>query len=116
MQLINSQRQATRMSPLTLDPRLIRAAQLHAQDMANTGYFSHTGRNGSTVKTRVSGQGFKGCYWAENIGQGQADANAIVSAWMGSSKHRKNILSRKAKAVGVGLADRTWVAVFAAPC
>ncbi|MEO0344437.1 MAG: CAP domain-containing protein [Pseudomonadota bacterium] len=113
---INQARSDQGQSSLTTDPRLIRAAQAHAQDMVSQGYFSHTGANGSTVRSRVTAQGFRGCFWAENISNGRASASEVVNSWMGSPGHRANILHRKARQVGVGKSGNTWVAVFAAPC
>ncbi|WP_420010693.1 CAP domain-containing protein [Tateyamaria sp.] len=48
---------------------------------------------------------------------GQQSLPAVMTAWMNSSGHRKNILSRKAKSVGVARAtgDR-WVMVLGASC
>jgi uncharacterized protein YkwD len=46
----------------------------------------------------------------ENIAWGsgsRSSVRAIVNAWMNSSGHRANILSRSFRAVGIGIAYRT---------
>ncbi|MEM9717447.1 MAG: CAP domain-containing protein, partial [Pseudomonadota bacterium] len=116
MALINQNRSQSGLSALNIDGRLVRAAQLHAQDMNANGYFSHTGRNGSSVRTRVTAQGYSGCFWSENISTGRGSPTNAVEAWMNSDKHRANILSRSARQIGVGQSGPLWVAVFAAPC
>lgn len=58
---------------LTPDVRLDRAAQGHAQSMAEYGYFSHTGRDGSTFATRVTREGYPWSRVDENITWGQPD-------------------------------------------
>ncbi|MEM0977521.1 MAG: CAP domain-containing protein [Pseudomonadota bacterium] len=114
--LINAQRSQNGRSTLAISPNLVRAAQLHAADMTQNAYFSHTGLNGSNVKTRVNAQGFKGCYWAENIASGRETAEGVVQAWIDSDAHRKNILTGSANQIGVGTSNGVWVAVFARAC
>lgn len=113
---INAARAQRGLSALTIDPRLMAAAQSHSNYMAQTGKFSHTGQGGSSVRTRVNAQGYSGCFWAENIASGYSTGQQVATGWMNSPKHRDNILNRRAAAVGVGKAGTMWTAVFAAPC
>lgn len=39
----------------------------------------------------------------ENIARGQADAQAVMDAWMNSDGHRANILNCDYKTLGVGV-------------
>ena len=114
--LTNSARARAGRSALTYNARLERAAQLHAEYMASTGRFSHTGRNGSTTRARVAAQGYQGCFWAENIAGGYTTGDQVVNAWMKSPKHRDNILDRRAREFGVGKAGSMWAAVYSGPC
>lgn len=116
MSLMNAERTKKGLSTYGISPALIKAAQLHAKDMTAKNYFSHTGQNGSNVKRRVRSQGYKGCFWAENIASGHKNALEVISAWMKSAPHRKNILSRKADELGIGRSGNIWVAVFAKTC
>lgn len=72
-----------------------RFAESNAKRMARTGTFSHQdlGRILDTCHlTMVS----------ENIAYGYSSGNKTVNAWMKSPGHRKNILTRKMRYVGVG--------------
>ena len=115
--LVNQVRQAKGRKPLVISPALMAAAENHAQDMVNKGYFSHTGKNGSTMGKRIKRQDYTFCYAAENIAWGQKSAAEAMQAWQASSGHKKNNLSRKPTQVGAGFAGKKmWVMVFAKPC
>ena len=116
-QLANAERAKAKRTAMTASPSLNRAAQAHAEDMARNGYFSHTGRNGSTPLQRMRSAGYFACYAAENIARGQRDAAAVMQSWMQSDGHRRNLLSSAPREYGVGVADGpTWVMVFAREC
>lgn len=115
--LLNQDRKINGRRPLSVSPKLMAAAEKHARDMAKRRYFSHKGRDGSTVGTRVNREGYKYCYVAENIARGQKTARQTMGSWRNSSGHNKNNLSLKATHVGAGVAGGTvWVLVFASPC
>lgn len=115
--LLNEVRAQNRRKPLILSQKLSRAAQAHADDMAAKGYFSHKGQDGSKISTRVKRQGFKACYYAENIAQGQRSAAEVMNSWQNSSGHRKNNLAKQPTHFGIGLGGvNTWVLVFAKAC
>lgn len=114
---INAERAAKGLPALSTDPRLTRAAQAHAQDMAARGYFSHTAPDGSTPKARAERAGYRACLIAENISQGYPTVAGAMAGWMASKGHRDNILRRGVSEIGVGVgAGRTYVTVFAKPC
>jgi uncharacterized protein YkwD len=98
---VGAQRTAATCPPLTLDPRLARAARAHAQDMVARHFFSHTSPGGSTPTSRAQAAGFPGGA-AENIGIGYADPAAVLSAWMASTADKANIADCRLTAVGVG--------------
>ncbi len=58
---------------LNWDTSLEAAAKEHSDDMANRGYFSHTGSDGSSPVDRMKNHGFNGNGYGENI------------AWIGKS-------------------------------
>ena len=82
-------------------------ARQHSEDMARKNFFSHEGPDGGTVE-RARELGIRG--WkalGENIAynQGFEDPAAFaVERWMGSSKHRSNILSEMFTRSGLGIA------------
>jgi len=101
--LTNMQRRAAGCQPLTVDPRLTRAALRHSQDMASRGYFSHSTPDGATWQAREIAAGFpQDRTGGENIAYGQETAAVVMRVWMGSPPHRRNILSCEFKTIGIG--------------
>ncbi|MFI8302741.1 sigma-70 family RNA polymerase sigma factor [Streptomyces sp. NPDC085927] len=111
--LTNTERAAAGCSPVSLDNRLNKAAQLHSEDMSANNYFSHTGQNGSSFVDRVTAQGHPSP-GAENIARGQGSAESVMEAWMNSEGHRANILNCSLETMGIGVvtSDWTWTQVF----
>ena len=114
--LINAERTDRGRTAYATDARLNAAAAGHSAYMAGAGKLSHTGAGGSNPRSRVTAQGYQGCYWSENIAAGFSTPEALVAGWMGSSKHRENILGKKATHIGLGQVNGYWTAVFSAPC
>ncbi|MEO0402773.1 MAG: CAP domain-containing protein [Pseudomonadota bacterium] len=114
---VNPERAANGRSALVYDTRLEAAARAHGLDMAQAGFFDHTGSDGSDIGDRLGRVGYPFCFGAENIAAGQRSLKAVMQAWMGSRGHRGNILHRKAEAVGVArVQGNRSVMVLAAGC
>jgi uncharacterized protein YkwD len=110
--LLNQQRAANGLATLTVDSRLVAAAQLHSQNMADLSLIvgmsealSHTlmGSPEPSVATRADYVGFDYRIIGENIAFGYQDANAVMTAWMNSPGHRANILFSQYTSVGIGV-------------
>jgi uncharacterized protein YkwD len=112
--LINRERASRGESPLSVDPALQCAAQVHSEDMAARDYFDHVGPGGDTPLTRVRRCGYiyssqVGYQIGENIGWGTlwlATPRAMVAAWMSSPGHRANILDGSYRDTAIGVAAR----------
>lgn len=120
LQLHNEMRVDNFQPLLTLSAKLQVAAQKHANWMASTGYFSHTGQGGSSPFDRMAAEGYRYRAAGENIAYGQQDPRQVMGSWMNSSGHRRNILNKYFKEVGFGTASsrdgrKYWVACFGAP-
>ena len=102
--LTNQERAKAGCPALTVDSRLTSAARGHSQDMANRNYFNHNTPEGVTPWTRITNAGYHFSSAAENIAEGQATPDAVMTAWMNSSGHRANILNCNLHNIGVGLA------------
>jgi uncharacterized protein YkwD len=109
--LLNAERRARGLSSLRLSRPLSRAARRHSSDMVGRSYFAHTAPGGPSLVQRVRRNGYlKSAHrWrlGENIAwgaSGRSSTEAIVSAWMHSPPHRKAILTRAYRDVGVGVA------------
>lgn len=118
--LINEQRKANGLQPLTWNPTLSKAALNHSADMATRNYFDHDSPEGQTFSDRYSQVGFncqipvggyeysgggenimylEGYYGEENI------ASQTVTGWMNSAGHRANILTSYFQSEGIGVAE-----------
>ena len=118
--LVNERRRRAGCGPLSLDRRLIDAANEHAVDMARHGYFAHASRNGDDPGDRVRDAGFRWRRFGENIARGAGSPGQVVQDWMGSPEHRQNILDCRLREMGIGLAvsrrrGAYWVQDFATP-
>lgn len=89
---------------LTPNSALNRAAQGHAQDMAQRGYFSHTDTQGGGVAARVMRAGYSGRAAGENIAMGWPNPGAVVDAWLASPAHCRLLFSGQFQDAGVGVA------------
>jgi uncharacterized protein YkwD len=117
--LVNAARQRAGAAPLTLATPLNSAAQAHAQDLANHQRLSHSGSNGSTLRSRIDATGYNWRAIGENVAMGQPTAAEVMRGWMNSPGHRQNLLNPTFTELGLGLAEaggrRYWVQVFATP-
>jgi uncharacterized protein YkwD len=109
--LVNAERTQRHLRKLKLNRRLSRAAAGHAGDMVRQDYFSHDSLNGASFVDRIRRTGYLGGPRAwivgENLAWGSGDRStptAIVRAWMNSPGHRANILQRRFREIGMGLA------------
>ena len=113
--LINEERDKAGLGSLERDKRLQKAAQRHNDRMDGTGCFDHACNGEGELGRRLEAVGYLSgglSRWAygENIAWGmgsRATPEAIVDAWMHSSGHRANILSRDFRELGVGYSAGT---------
>ena len=113
--LINNERSKRGLVRLSLNKRLTEAARKHNDDMVENHYFRHESANGGNVIDRVLGTGYikRALDWivGENLAWGTeelATPRQITLSWMRSPGHRKNILTRRFRELGIAVA-------FAAP-
>lgn len=100
--LVNQERSKVGCSPVTADGGLAALATAFSEDMAARGFFDHTDPDGATPWDRAAKAGVDGL-GGENIARGQADAAAVMDAWMNSPGHKANILNCDYKTLGVGV-------------
>jgi uncharacterized protein YkwD len=118
---INAQRRAFARPPVAMQDALDRAAGRYARDMVRRGFFSHTSPSGSTMVDRLRSAGYltDGVRWyaGEVLAWGSAELGApaaIVAAWMRSPPHRRILLGRVYRDIGVGIATGTPAGVAGA--
>jgi uncharacterized protein YkwD len=108
--LTNDDRANHDRTALTFAGRLARYAKSHSQAMADHGYIYH-----STDDQLVSAlDGYNWQLGGENVGVG-GSLESLEDAFMASTDHRKNILSRVYDHAAVGIVrqdDAIWITVI----
>lgn len=122
IQLTNSERAAAGVPALSTNSRLVLAAQLHANQMAQLQQMEHnlSGATYPTPADRLAAAGYAWRTYGENIAFNYRSPEDVVRGWMGSSGHRANILSAAFTEMGAAVARDAqgrpyWVQVFGAP-
>jgi uncharacterized protein YkwD len=106
--LINNERTAAGLAPLTLADDRTMVAQARALDMANGNYFAHVNGSGIgpielfsqfQIQYGILGENIARCDYPSN------QALAVVhAALMASESHRANVLNPRFHQVGIGVA------------
>ena len=106
VELTNLERAKAGLPSLDADDRLMLAAQLHADQMAQLSEFDHVLPSATypTPQDRLAAAGYLWQAWAENIAIGAATPTAAVEGWMESSGHRDNILNTQLTELGAAFA------------
>lgn len=129
LKLVNRDREAEGLEPVAWDPLAEKAGREHAADMAQHGYTSHHGTDGSVPElryTRAGGDGMvqenAACFFDEK--ERRLDPNPLIAAeaieraeasFIGEKPphdgHRRNILTPWHNRVGIGLVQPVGVPV-----
>jgi len=104
---INKYRVQNGLANFKVDQLLVRAAQLHANDMACNNLFGHTGSNSSTPESRVASTGYVASSVSENVYGSYPPLSGIgvVNWWATDTtdpRHNENLLSTTYTEIGVG--------------
>ncbi|WP_262059110.1 CAP domain-containing protein [Streptomyces sp. STR69] len=102
LKLVNEQRAIAGCTPVAANSSLTTLAENFSQQMADEDFFDHTDPSGATPWDRAEKLGITNL-GGENIARGQADAAAVMDAWMNSPGHKANILNCDFKTLGVGV-------------
>jgi uncharacterized protein YkwD len=104
--LTNVERSRAGLSRLRLEDRLMRAAQMQAEQMASLGRMDHVLSDGPypAPKDRLAAAGYRWRAYAENIAYGQRGPEDVTESWMGSAGHRANMLNGTYTDIGTGYA------------
>jgi uncharacterized protein YkwD len=99
--------------PLAVHGALHCAARVHSLDMLEREFFDHVNPDGETPFDRMARAGYAYTAAAENIAQGQISADEVMSSWMSSPGHCRNIMDPHFTEIGVGVADGAhWTQTF----
>ena len=106
--LVNNERAARGLAPLTLNPQLSDAARRKAADMLEKNYWAHFAPDGLTSPWGfIRAAGYNYIHAGENLARGFTDSQSTVNAWMNSQTHRDNLLADKYKDVGFAIVPGT---------
>lgn len=110
--LLNVERRARGRVRLRANGQLAKAARRYSATMVRQGFFDHVSPSGSTLGSRIrAGTSYlEGpvSRWSlgENLAWGSrelATPKQIVRSWMRSPGHKRNILDRRFRHVGIGV-------------
>lgn len=102
LNLLNQERIAQGLSPLTLDAELSRIARIKSVDMRDNHYFAHESPTYGHVSDMLKTFGYSFSGAGENIAH-HATTEKAHAAFMSSDGHRRNILSSAWQKVGLGI-------------
>jgi uncharacterized protein YkwD len=108
--LLNEQRAAAGLVPLTGEPLLTSLATQYSQSMVDGRFFSHVSPDGVNLEQRLASYVPVNGGWliGENIGWGEgssANPSFVVDGWMHSAGHRANVLQPRFREVGIGIVN-----------
>jgi uncharacterized protein YkwD len=106
LNLHNQVRENRRMSRLCVHPALTKAARSQSADMLRKDRLRH-----GNVGRRLKKVGYNWLTYGENIALGsgsKGSPESIFKSWMKSRGHRSNILNRRFREVGIGIATGTY--------
>ncbi|WP_281685035.1 CAP domain-containing protein [Thalassobaculum salexigens] len=120
---INAARARKGIDPVRINDKLMRAAEMQAEDMAANSYIGHGSPGGPDLIDRVKAVGYDFTWAAENTAAGQGSAQLAVEAWDSSPGHAKTLYGIEFDEVGIAyrygpiakgalVLPHLWVAVF----
>lgn len=110
--LINRERTMRGRRALRHDGQLRKVAESYSRQMVRHSFFDHVGPDGSTLRSRITGRTTylrRAASWSlgENLYWGSGDRATpaeSVDGWMHSPGHRRNMLDRRFRDIGIGIA------------
>ena len=103
LNLVNKERKANGLKPLTLNKELSNVANIKSRDMIEKGYFDHTSPTYGSPFDMMKKLHISYNTAGENIAMGQKTPSEVMNSWMNSSGHRANILNSTYTELGVGI-------------
>ncbi|MFF2908206.1 CAP domain-containing protein [Paenibacillus sp. NPDC057934] len=110
--LVNKERAAAGLSPVSALDSLNKVAATKATDMRTNNYFDHTSPTYGSPFDMMKSFGITYRAAGENIAMGQRSPEEVMTAWMNSPGHRANILNKDFNYIGVGFDNNYWVQEF----
>lgn len=105
IEMTNSQRLGAGLETVKSNPELTQAALAKAADMFAHNYWAHVSPQGIEPWAFVSNAGYSYQHAGENLARDFSNPKDIVTAWMASPTHKKNLLDPRYKDIGVAVMD-----------
>ncbi|HEU4715853.1 MAG TPA: CAP domain-containing protein, partial [Candidatus Saccharimonadales bacterium] len=105
--LTNQRRAEAGLTSVKANAELSKAAFMKANDMFEHQYWAHTSPSGVTPWQWFDKAGYNYAYAGENLAKDFGSASSVMTAWMGSTDHRANILNEHYTQVGFAVVDGT---------
>ena len=102
LRLVNQHRMSIGREPLSVFESLQQVADVRAREIYKAYRPDHTRPDGKICWTAYQENGVLYHYSAENIASGQTTSASVMSSWLNSPGHRRNIESPKSVHIGVG--------------
>jgi uncharacterized protein YkwD len=119
LDLTNETRQQEGLASLKPNATLFELARAHSKNMARQGQMNHV-LDGKNPGDRAKQAGYRG-YVGENVASGMPlDPSAAFQLWLDSAGHKKNILRKEYREIGIGVArnasgEAYYTQVFGTP-
>ena len=104
LNIVNKERTSRGLSSLKFNTELSKVATTKSQDMIDRGYFDHNSPTYGSPFDMMKKFGITYKSAGENIAMGQKTPQEVMTAWMNSDGHRKNILNSSFTEIGIGIA------------
>ena len=110
-------KQLPAVKALSWNTKLEMAAAAHADDMRTHNYFSHTSRDGRSLRDRVTQAGYtllgyRSLVVGENIARGQYTPEQVLADWLESPSHCESLMNETFTEVAVARNGNYWVQNF----
>lgn len=103
--LINNERAANGLAPLSVNQQLAAAAKAHATDMLCNNYYSSVAPNGSNPESRVKAQGYNSTLVFENLFArntiNEVTPLAALNYWINDPAQRAQLLNPNTTNIGI---------------
>jgi len=103
--LTNSERAKSNLPELRLNDQLSSAASAKAWNMFKEQYWSHISPQGDLPWKFIRESGYRYSVAGENLARDFSTTPDMMSAWMNSPTHKKNIMNPKYKDIGIAVVD-----------
>lgn len=100
--LVNLERQKAGLKSLKLSIEISNVARDKSKDMAYRNYFDHISPTFGSPFDMMRSYGIEFTYAAENIAKGYETPQSVMTGWMNSSGHKRNILNSNYNKIGIG--------------